>query len=119
MSKLTLDLIRDAQKRMMPDFGAVDIIFRSEEPEWREYRRSWKERLFTRPWKPFKKTKMVFDEAAAQRNEQIYKITDTIDTTCFGSPFRNMSMGRRPYLSMTRTFYEKHKDKFKCQKPLM
>ena len=40
---------------IIEDIHMVDV----NDPQYHEQRRTWKERLFTLPWRPFKKTKTI------------------------------------------------------------
>ena len=59
---------------MMTIYG-MNIITNSwlEEDESHEVTRTWKERLFSRPWKPFKKTKTVIRKIPSK---SIYKLNE-------------------------------------------
>jgi len=41
--------------QIIEDNNMVDL----KNPQYHEQRRTWKERLFTLPWQPFKKTKII------------------------------------------------------------
>lgn len=56
----------------MQTLGGVKIRIRSAEPETKEVKCSWIERLFTRPWRPHVAKKTVTDEGAITRNKTVY-----------------------------------------------
>lgn len=59
----------------------MNIFEKRTEQEVYQVRRSWKERLFTRPWKPLQKTKLWTDEEAVKRNKTAQRIGNNVYMT--------------------------------------
>lgn len=56
---ITLDHLTSGRESMLNGLPLYESRFMTEAGEPYEVRRTWKERLFTRPWRPFKATKMI------------------------------------------------------------
>ena len=74
METLTQQYFIDAQKKLttIPRVSGIPIIFSDYacDPEYEMVKRTWKERLFTRPWNPRRKYKQIMTAL----NPQMFRI---------------------------------------------
>ncbi len=57
------------------------IAIRQAESEFSIIRRTWRERLFTRPWLPLKVTKTVDHPEAVKRNKKVWRMGSILHVT--------------------------------------
>ena len=77
MSSFTYQHFLDAQNKLsgIASVSGIKVVFSDLacDPEYELVKRSWKERLFTRPWEPRRK----YDQVMTALNPQMYKMNTT------------------------------------------
>jgi len=65
----------------MYEFAGMKIYERAADPETRTVKRLWKERLFSRPWKPWISTKQIPHIENIARNKEYIIISGEVHAT--------------------------------------